>query len=191
MCSLASSEKQALLEIARRALVAAVESRTPLDDLPSSVDSAVSEGAFVTLLHRGRLRGCIGQIGTPQPIVSMVAYCAGAAALEDPRFAPVRTHELAEIDIELSILFSLQVIAPERIEIGKHGLMVTRGRKRGVLLPQVATRFGWSAERFLDETCAKAGLEQAAWRHPEARIEAFIAEVFCESESYSHAPRPL
>jgi AmmeMemoRadiSam system protein A len=138
-------------------------------------------GAFVTLHRRGRLRGCVGQLPSKEPLLEVVAHCAKAAALEDPRFKPVRADEIAEIEIELSILSRLEDVTPGRIETGKHGLVVSRGWQRGVLLPQVATEFKWQAARFLEETCVKAGLEREAWKDPQTRIQAFTAEVFSES----------
>ncbi len=138
-------------------------------------------GAFVTLRIRRRLRGCMGQLASGVPLVRVVAYCAKAAALEDPRFEPVRSEEVPEIDIELSVLSDLEDIAPGRIEPGRHGLIVSRGQQRGVLLPQVASEFRWAAERFLEETCMKGGLEPAAWKDSATRVQAFTAEVFSES----------
>lgn len=171
-----------LLEVARRAVTAAAERREFVEVSPEESKARESGGAFVTLLHRGRLRGCIGQITTLQPLMQIVAYSAKAAALDDPRFPPVRPDELTELEIELSVLSLLEEIAPERIEIGKHGLLVSRNGQRGVLLPQVATEFRWTAQRFLAETCVKAGFESEAWKDPETRIYAFTAEVFRESE---------
>ena len=181
MWPLHSSQKQLLLEVARRSVMEAVHHRASADVFSAAADDFLSAGAFVSLHRQGRLRGCIGQIGAPQPTAPLVAYCARAAALEDPRFRPVEAHELAEIDIELSILSPLEAVSPEQIEIGKHGLMITSGATRGVLLPQVAVQYGWSAARFLEETCVKAGLDRSAWRGSAARVEAFTAEVFSES----------
>ncbi|HXJ17525.1 MAG TPA: AmmeMemoRadiSam system protein A [Candidatus Polarisedimenticolia bacterium] len=182
MSLLGNREKQLLLELARRAVTAAVERREFLETLPEEAKLSRSGGAFVTLHHRGRLRGCIGQIVSTGSLPRIVAYSAKAAALEDPRFPPVRTDELAELEIELSVLSLLEEIAPERVEAGKHGLIVSRGGQRGVLLPQVATQFRWTAERFLEETCVKAGFERDAWRESGTQIYAFTAEVFSESE---------
>lgn len=182
MSLLADREKKLLIEVARRALVAAVEHGKALDALPAEANLMEPGGAFVSLHCGARLRGCVGQMDSDQPLVQVVCYCARAAALEDPRFDPVRPPELAEIKIELSILSRLEEIAPERIEAGRHGLMVSRGRQRGVLLPQVATQFRWPAARFLEETCAKAGFERDAWKDPGTRIEAFTAEVFAEAD---------
>jgi uncharacterized protein len=189
MSSLGSSEKQLLLEVARRALSAAVERRESLESPPQSPDIEESAGAFVTLRQRARLRGCIGQIASGQSLIEVVAHCAKAAALEDPRFDPVRPDELDEIEIEISVLSRLEEIAPEQIEAGRHGLMVSRGWQRGVLLPQVAIECRWQAPRFLAETCAKAGLARNAWQDAETKIYGFTAEVFCESELNSQEQR--
>jgi AmmeMemoRadiSam system protein A len=185
MSSLRSSDKQTLLEIARQAVVRAVAGGKGPADVPIGeppTEPTACAGAFVTLRTRGRLRGCIGQISSDLPLAEMVAYCAKAAALEDPRFAPMRTEDLGAMDIEISVLTPPEEILPEAIQAGKHGLIVSRGRQRGVLLPHVATEFGWPALRFLEETCLKAGLERDAWKNPETKIQAFTAEVFTERE---------
>lgn len=161
---------------------AAVEGRATTVQLPEFPNLSNLGGAFVTLHRAGRLRGCVGQIMVPGSLVETVAHCARAAALEDPRFKPVRVDELAEIEIELSVLSQLETIAPEQIEAGKHGLMVSRRGRRGVLLPQVATQFRWSALRLLEETCVKAGFERDAWKDPEVQIHGFTAEILTESE---------
>jgi AmmeMemoRadiSam system protein A len=190
MSSLVDREQQTLLQIARRALTAAVEQREFLENLPANEILQRPAGAFVTLHCRGRLRGCIGQLATADPLIQVVVHCAKAAALEDPRFEPVRPQELPDLNIEVSVLSPLFEIAPDQIVIGKHGLLITRGWQRGVLLPQVASEFGWPAERFLEETCAKAGLERDAWKHPDARVEAFTAEIFSESDFSRPAKAP-
>jgi AmmeMemoRadiSam system protein A len=190
MSPLAEREKQLLLELARRALIAGVEKREPLRDFPDDSILQQPGGAFVTLHRRGRLRGCVGQLPARDTLVEVVAHCAKAAALEDPRFNPVPPEELAEIEIELSILSPLQDVTLEKIEAGKHGLVVSRGWHRGVLLPQVATEFKWQAARFLEETCVKAGLEREAWKDPHTRVQAFTAEVFSEAALHTRA-KPL
>jgi AmmeMemoRadiSam system protein A len=181
MSLLADREKQSLLEVARRAVIRAVELRESLEMLPDDSNLMQPAGAFVTLRRRARLRGCIGQLPSNEPLVRVVAYCAKSAALDDPRFEPVAPHELSDLEIELSVLSALEEIAPERIEAGKHGLLVSQGSQRGVLLPQVASEHRWTAERFLEETCAKAGLDHDAWKDPATHIQAFTAEIFCES----------
>lgn len=189
MSSLAEVAKKILLDVARRAVVRAVESRELLEDLPQNEELQQPAGAFVTLHRLGRLRGCVGQLASNEALISVVAYCAMAAALEDPRFAPMTLDELGAFEIEISVLSPLVEIRHDEIEAGKHGLMVSRGGRRGVLLPQVAPEHGWEAIRFLEETCEKAGLERDAWKQPETRIQAFTAEIFNEL-SFSAEPRP-
>jgi AmmeMemoRadiSam system protein A len=185
MSSLVEPAKKALLEVARRALLLAAQSgeSLPESSLPSDDFLARPGGAFVTLRVRGRLRGCIGQLPSAIPLVRVVAHCTKAAALEDPRFQPVRSEEVPQIDIELSILSEPEDISPERIQSGLHGLIVTRGDKRGVLLPQVAKEFRWSAERFLTETCVKAGLKPEDWKDSATRVQAFTAEIVTEKSA--------
>jgi AmmeMemoRadiSam system protein A len=180
MSPLLNDERRALLGIARRAVIEAVEHARLLEVAPPAGALADPSGVFVTLRRRARLRGCIGQVEAVEPIAQAVARCAMAAALDDPRFDPVRPDELIELEIEISAISRLERISLEAIEVGRHGLMVTRGYQRGLLLPQVATEFRWTRERFLEETCVKAGMERHAWKEPAARIEAFTAEVFSE-----------
>jgi AmmeMemoRadiSam system protein A len=181
MSSLAEREKQLLLQIARSALALGVANKPPLRDAPSEVFLQQPAGAFVTLHRRGRLRGCVGQLPGRDSLAAVVAHCACAAALDDSRFEPVTSAELSEIDIEVSVLSPPEDAKLEAIEPGKHGLLVSRGMQRGVLLPQVASQFKWGAQRFLEETCVKAGLDRDAWKDPGTRVQAFTAEVFSEA----------
>jgi uncharacterized protein len=183
MSSLGNREKQLLLEVARRALIAAVERGESLEILSLKLSfMEETAGAFVTLRCRRKLRGCIGQTDSGQLLVQVIAHCAKAAALDDQRFDPIGRDELAEIDIELSVLSPLEKMTLDRIEIGKHGLVVTRYSHRGVLLPQVAVERRWEAERFLEETCVKAGLGPDAWKNPGTLVQAFTANIFSESD---------
>ena len=182
MSSLGNREKQLLLDLARRAIIVAAERRESLESLPQDFQIGESFGAFVTLRKRGRLRGCIGQIGSGQSLIEVVAHCAKSAALEDPRFEPVRADELREIEIELSVLSPLEEIVPDRIEVGKHGLMVSRGSSGAPAAAGGDRNATGTPGRFLEETCVKAGLERDAWREPETKIHGFSAEVFAESE---------
>jgi AmmeMemoRadiSam system protein A len=194
MSSLAEREKLLLLQIARSALTLAVGAGTASK---SSLRQCVFEevlhqpaGAFVTLHRRGRLRGCVGQLPGRDSLAEVVAHCARSAALHDSRFDPVTSAELSQIEIEVSVLSVLQDVTLEAIEAGKHGLVVSQGRQRGVLLPQVASQFNWGAQRFLEEACVKAGLERDAWKDPATRVQAFTAEVFSEAATASaDAPR--
>jgi len=182
MLQLLSDERRELLDLARRSLIEAVQhGHSPAVPLASGA-LAEPAGVFVTLRHRGRLRGCIGRVERLEPLAHAVAKCAGAAALEDPRFDRVRIEEVPEVEIEISLLSAMQRARPEQIEAGRHGVMITRGYRRGLLLPQVARQFGWSAERFLEETCVKGGLERDAWKDEGTCIEVFTAEIFSESD---------
>jgi AmmeMemoRadiSam system protein A len=185
MCSLHDSDRRALLSIARQALVEAAEHRreAAIPIVPEALRPPA--GAFVTLWKRKKLRGCIGQVEATEPLARVVAHCAYGAALEDPRFEPVAPAELPELEIEISVLSAPFRIAPlqatAQVKLGEHGLIISLGNYRGVLLPRVAVEQGWTAERLLDETSIKAGLSRDAWRDPNSRIEAFTAEVFGES----------
>ncbi len=140
------------------------------------------QGVFVSLHIGDRLRGCIGTFEGDGPLVQTVVDMAVGAAARDPRFSPMRLDEVPKTEFELSVLSPLKAVAPEEVEPGRHGLLVTLGRKRGTLLPQVATQQGWDRETFLSQTCIKAGLDADAWRDETARIEVFTADVFCESD---------
>lgn len=186
---LAEGEKRTLLGIARRALEFAVERGDSIADLPEDLNLMPPAGAFVTFRKRKQLRGCIGRLASDDPLVAVVAYCARAAAMEDPRFPPVSVRELSEIVIELSILSPLEDVTLEQIQVGHHGLLVSTEYHRGVLLPQVAVEFRWSAERFLEETCVKAGLGRTDWKQAGTRIQAFTAESFSELEYFRSLPK--
>jgi AmmeMemoRadiSam system protein A len=178
-------ECERLLTVARRAIRDFVlEERSPEAMAPHQPDTR--RGAFVTLHLAGRLRGCIGRTDSPDPLEILVAVCAVLAASRDPRFPPVQLHEIDALEIELSILTPPQIVhAAEvlsRLETGVHGVAVSLGGSRGLLLPQVAPEQGWNAHRLLEETCRKAGLPAHAWREPEVRIELFTAQVFSEAE---------
>ena len=185
MSSFAEREKQSLLHLARSALTLAVANKPPQQDFPNEEFLQQPAGAFVTLHRRGRLRGCVGQLPGGDTLAEVVAHCARAAALNDSRFEPVTSPELSDIEIEVSVLSALEDVTLEAVEAGKHGLVVSQGRQRGVLLPQVASQFNWGAQRFLEETCVKAGLERQAWKDPATRVQAFTAEVFSEAASAS------
>ena len=139
-------------------------------------------GAFVTLRTKGGdLRGCIGSIRAVEPLCRAVASSAISAAFRDPRFFPVRADEMTTLELEISVMGPIeQVKNIEDIEVGRDGLIVSRGRYAGLLLPQVASEYGWDRQTFLDQTCIKAGLEPGVWRSDQTRIEKFAAEVFSE-----------
>ena len=181
MPSLSETDRQSLLDLARRAVVEAVSLQKAAGSIPQSGMFLAKRGVFVTLHARGRLRGCIGIIEPVEPLVESIARCAAGAALQDPRFSPVRMEELPELRIEISLLSPLEPILPENIEIGKHGLLISQGSKRGLLLPQVAVEHKLARDQFLEETCRKAGLNATAWQEPETTILGFTSEVFSQA----------
>jgi len=138
-------------------------------------------GAFVSLKKRGRLRGCIGFIEAKKPLAKTVEEMAIAAAFQDPRFEPLKKEELKDLRLEISVLTPLRRIADVgEIEVGVHGLYIRKGGCAGLLLPQVATEYGWDRDTFLRETCCKAGLAPDAWRDRDTEIYHFSADVFGE-----------
>ena len=181
MPSLSEVDRRAALQLARTAVIEAVTHHKFLDSFPRDGVFAARRGVFVTLHVRNRLQGCIGVIEVKEPLSEAIARCAASAALEDPRFAPMKTDQLGDLSIEISILSAMESIAPESIEIGRHGLFVRLHEQRGLLLPQVAVEHRLTCEQFLEETCRKAGLRREAWRDPEALLFGFTCEVFSES----------
>jgi len=187
MSPLTEADQQTLLQMARDAIGEQL-SHHQLSDVDSPAEALRQPcGAFVTLRKGKRLRGCIGYVEARRPLYMTVRECAVAAALHDPRFPAVALEEVPALNLEISVLSPLVEISPERIEIGRHGLLISQGPYRGLLLPQVAVEWKWDAPEFLDETCQKAGLPSDAWRHG-ARIQAFTAQVFEEVERIHSAP---
>ncbi len=178
--ALSEQEKSALLELARRTLLVHLrDGTTPPAEAPTE-GMRQPAGAFVTLHEGERLRGCIGTFVSDDPLVETVQSMAIAAATRDPRFPGVTAAEVAGLTLEISVLSPLQAGRAEDVEVGTHGVYITRGHRRGVLLPQVATDHGWDRETFLDHTCLKAGLPPGTWREEGTLIELFTAEVFGE-----------
>jgi AmmeMemoRadiSam system protein A len=172
-----AQDRETLLKAARQAIEAHVSGKRPHASVAGDL-AAPRAGVFVTVYCRRELRGCIGRIGADRPLVEAIEDCARSAASADPRFAPISSGELQDVDVELSLLGPLEAIdTPSDIEVGRHGLVVERDGRRGLLLPQVATEWEWNAETFLAHTCQKAGLPLDAWKHG-ARIWRFEAEVF-------------
>ena len=172
------TQQRALIEIARDAVRAGVAGREPRVAIENEFPDA--SGAFVTLKKHGELRGCIGTLECRRGLAEEVARVAVSAALEDPRFAPVSPAELDDLDVEVSVLGPLEPIDPadpSAIEIGRHGLVVELGPRRGLLLPQVATDWQMDRDTFLAHTCAKAGLPADCWRRG-AKVYRFAADVF-------------
>jgi AmmeMemoRadiSam system protein A len=181
--ALDKQEQAFLLDIARKTILEHVESGKRPSFASDNPNFTRISGAFVTLRKKsGPLRGCIGHVESLKPLLQTVADMALASSSCDPRFKPVIAEELAKLDLEISVLTPLKEI--ERIEqvvVGRDGLLIRKSSTSGLLLPQVAAEQGWGRDRFVEETCRKAGLPKTAWREPEARLFIFSAQVFGES----------
>ncbi len=170
-----------LLAAARESIAAHLGGRAAR--LPTASGAlARRQGAFVTLhrLEDGGLRGCVGTMRAEESLLGTVARMAVVAATEDGRFDPVTGGELDGLRIEISALSPLEPIRPEDVVVGRHGLLIGYGGRRGVLLPQVPVEHGWDRETFLAHTCRKAGLPEDTWRRPGVELLGFTATVFGE-----------
>ena len=177
---ISEADRHTLLDIARKS----IEEYLANGNVP---EFAVSEclknpgAAFVTLKESGELRGCVGYTEAVRPLYQTVSQCAVHAAVEDPRFNPVGASELPQISIEISVLTPMQLVdSLDSVQVGRDGLLIRMGRRSGLLLPQVASEFGWSRTQFLEHTCQKAGLASNSYLLPEATLFRFQAEVFGE-----------
>ncbi|GFE59814.1 AmmeMemoRadiSam system protein A [Geobacter sp. AOG2] len=177
---LTKKEQKDLLKIARDTIIAYVsDGRIPPVETTSK--GLVREnGCFVTIKQQERLRGCIGNFVSDKPLYELVQEMAVSAATRDPRFYPMKRQDLEDFNLEISVLSPLEKIASvDQIQVGKHGIYIIKNSYRGVLLPQVATEYGWDRETFLKHTCIKAGLPENAWQK-ECEIYIFSALVFGE-----------
>jgi len=178
MFQLSKQDQDTLLQIARDSVHAHLTGQQL--EFPSIASENLKEkrGVFVSVHVGADLRGCVGTIEPSSPLYESVGGCAAAAASRDSRFKPLELSELAETEFEISVLSPLEEVTDlQSIEVGTHGLIVSRGNARGLLLPQVAVQQQWDRERFLGETCRKAGLPPTAWKQG-ATIQRFTAEVF-------------
>jgi AmmeMemoRadiSam system protein A len=174
-----TDQQRRLLQLARAALEAHVRCTSPP---PIERGGVLDEplGAFVSIHNGDELRGCLGRLDVAAPLAQTVAELAAVVSDSDPRFPPVAAAELPAIEVEISILTpEREIESVSEIAVGRHGVIVERGHRRGLLLPQVATERGWDAQTFLEHTCLKAGLPADAWRHG-ARVLVFEAQVFSE-----------
>jgi AmmeMemoRadiSam system protein B/AmmeMemoRadiSam system protein A len=176
---LSNNEKETLHKIARSAIEAKwiKNKHTPIEITSETLKE--HRGAFVTLHKKGKLRGCIGYIRAQKSLHETIREMALAAAFQDTRFNPLTRDELKDVDIEISVLTPLEKIdSIEEIEVGKHGIYITKGVYSGLLLPQVATEYGWDRKSFLEHTCTKAGLDKEAWNEEDTEIYIFSADIF-------------
>ena len=170
---------QLLLLLARGSIHARLEGAEP-PALPEPLPGELTRprAVFVTLRRGGELRGCIGHATARLPLAEAVRELAVAAAFHDQRFDPVAREELTGLAVELTVLSEPEPADRERIEVGVHGLLVRRGGRAGLLLPQVAVEHGWDRETFLGATCRKAGLPLDAWRDPGTSVLWFTGRAY-------------
>lgn len=178
-------QRKKLLEIARKSIETYLKTGKKIETNETDPVLLEEMGAFVTLKEKGRLRGCIGNIVGRGPLYLTVRDMAIEAAVSDPRFSKVETQELKNIEIEVSVLSPLErVDSADKIQLGKHGVLIRKGFDSGVFLPQVAQETGWSKNEFLSNLCShKAGLNADAWKDKTSEIYIFTAEVFSEKEN--------
>ncbi|MEN4029761.1 MAG: TIGR00296 family protein [Methanobacterium sp.] len=185
---LSEEEGKFLVKLAKNVIEAFINERKKLEVPEDTPDTLKEEmGVFVTLSKNGLLRGCIGYCEPIEPLVNAVIDVAISAAVNDPRFSPVKASELDDLEVEVSVLTKpelIEVKKPEeymdKIKIGEDGLIIERGPYKGLLLPQVAVEWGWNVEEFLYNTCVKAGLTADCWIYPDVKIYKFSSQIFHE-----------
>jgi AmmeMemoRadiSam system protein A len=180
--ALSESEKSELLSVARKSVEEAVGEKKQFEPGPTGNEALNQDrGAFVTLLESGDLRGCIGYTSATKPLYLTVRDTATFAALRDPRFRPVSAPELPRLQYEISVLSPLRrVVDVQQIKVGQDGLLMKNGEHEGLLLPQVPVEQKWDRQKFLEETCGKAGMRTSCWQDADTDIFAFTAVVFGE-----------
>jgi AmmeMemoRadiSam system protein A len=184
MLELSDSDGAVLIAMAREAIASRLDGRAARWPSASSALSTPC-GAFVTLRAKRRagsaLRGCIGRMTTTDPLTRTVRDMAVSAAFEDPRFPPLEKSEYPDVSVEITVLSPMRVIGSvAEIEVGRHGVYMTKGGHSAVFLPQVAAEQGWSRDELLDNLCYKAGLATSAWRAGDTRFQVFEGRIFEE-----------
>lgn len=170
-----------LLKTARQAIIHQVRQQDFQPEPMADTSLNVCSGCFVTINQNGHLRGCIGNFQSQQPLYREIATMAVAAASQDPRFPPMGEEDLDNFRLEITVLSTLKKISEtSEIEVGKHGIYIIKEHNHGVLLPQVATEYGWDRETFLRQTSVKAGLTENSWQHPDTDIYIFSGQIFHE-----------
>lgn len=179
---LKEEEKKELLNIAKLTLTEYLKNKkVPVVQVSNNRLAELKLGCFVTLKKGVELRGCIGNFGSQQVLYKNVQSMAIASATEDPRFNPVSFKELPSLSIEISVLYPLiRINDLSEIVVGRDGIYIVYGYYSGVLLPQVATEYGWNREEFISHTCLKAGLPADSWKKLPLEIYRFEADVFGE-----------
>ena len=174
------------VKAARKSIESETLGLSPEIDFPKSFD--VKSGVFVTIntYPQGNLRGCIGYPEPVFPLKDALVFSAQSAC-HDPRFMPLSEREAANCTVEVTILSEPVLMEcekkdlPKNIIIGRDGLIIQFGRRRGLLLPQVPVEWGWDQEEFLVQLCAKAGLPPDAWMLKDTMIWSFTGEIFKET----------
>ena len=188
--SLNVHERSELLALARKSVEHAVRGGKLYEADASSSELLNQErGAFVTLKKSGELRGCIGYTSSLKPLYLTVRDTATYAALRDPRFPPVSASELPKLEYEISVLSPLRrVLDVRQVKVGQHGLLMKDDTHEGILLPQVPVEEKWDRQKFLEETCAKAGMRAGCWKDESTDIFQFTAVVFGDTTSQTPTP---
>lgn len=178
-----NEEQQYLLSLARETILYQLKTGQPLPrKKPESKKLLAKRGAFVTLKVRGQLRGCIGYPLPIKPLYETIIDMAVAASTQDYRFLPLTLEDLPWTQVEISVLSLPETIKDaNEIEVGKHGIIISKGLSKGLLLPQVPLEYGWDRETFLRHGCLKAGLDEEEWKKG-VKIEIFSAQVFSERD---------
>jgi AmmeMemoRadiSam system protein A len=175
-------EQRYLLQLARKAVKAHLSKEKITEKRPGNPLFLEKRGAFVTIKRKGKLRGCIGYPLPVEPLYDAIISMAVAAASEDFRFPSITLDELPETEFEISVLSLPSPVSDiSKIEVGTHGIIISKGAHRGLLLPQVPVEWDWDLETYLNHGCLKAGLPENSWRKG-ARIEVFTAQVFSEGK---------
>jgi len=176
-----AEEEQRVFQAAGRRVTAMVKMLTPepLEHTLTDVSDLPVYGAFVSLKRDGRLRSCCGYLSPTATLAEAVGHAADRAATDDPRFPPIATEELEQLDMEVWLLWGPEEVAArgedrvQEVTIGKHGLQISRGSNRGLLLPGVAVEHHFDARTFLQQTCLKAGLAKDAWLNDDTKLFRF------------------
>ncbi|MFZ2052868.1 MAG: AmmeMemoRadiSam system protein A [Candidatus Aminicenantales bacterium] len=175
-----ADEQRFLLAQARRCIEEFFKTGKRCRPEAGSKKLSAKRGAFVTLKVDGQLRGCIGYPLPHKPLIETIAELAVTAATQDYRFLPLEVEELPRTRIEISVLTLPEPVKDvKEIEVGRHGIIVSKGIAKGLLLPQVPSEYGWDLETYLRHGCLKAGLDEDEWQKG-ADIEVFEAQVFSE-----------
>ena len=176
-----------LLRVARQSLIFFLENGMQMQFSTKIHELLEKRAVFVTLRNKssGELRGCTGQSNPCYPLIEAVAKTVISSAVDDKRFPSLKIDELSDLFIEINVLSPLEPSKPENVKLGKHGLMINKGSKGALFLPEVAVSNGWDLHTFLYELCRKAGLPEGSWHDLEAELYVFESEAWGENEFLS------